>query len=332
MSKKILALVLALVMCLSLAACGDKPAPGNSNEPNNPSSNSSTENKDGFTALEVDKDKRVSDIEITGMKMEKEQYAVGEAIMVTVTWKGTPADDTWIGIIPADTPHGSEEKNDEYDVDYRYFTDAKSGDIFAFENISLEPGDYTMRINESDAGGVELAWCAFSVKGENNGSQGESDPQGGNNEPAVSIPEGYAAYVNQGAVILYPTDRFKEGMMGGIEGVENDIPWVRLSILGDSFDKQKDLCEQEHGSSSDYSLSEITVGEHKALKCIYSDSASYFMEVIIDTSFINDEFWSCVAVKVDVPKSQGDLSMFEDETLWEIINSFYFDSAQKYSF
>ncbi len=107
---------------------------------------------------------------------------------------------------------------------------------------------------------------------------------------------------------------------------------MRVSILGDSFDKQKALCEQENGSSSDYSLTEITVGEHDALKCVYSDSASYFMEVIIDTSFINDEFWACVAVKVDVPKSQGDLSMFEDETLWEVINSFYFDSAKKYSF
>lgn len=163
--KKILALVLALIMCLSLAACGDKAAPKSSNESGNQPGNDHADNKDGFTAIDVDKAHRVSDIEITGMKMGKEQYAVDEPITVTVTWTGTPAENTWIGIIPADTPHGSEEENDNYDIDYRYFFDMKSGDAFVFDSISLEPGDYTMRINEYDDGGAELAWCAFSVVG-----------------------------------------------------------------------------------------------------------------------------------------------------------------------
>lgn len=148
----------------------------------------------------------------------------------------------------------------------------------------------------------------------------------------VSLPEGYAKCVNQGAVILYPTDIYQESIMSGIEKIDGGTPWVRLSIMSTPFKDQKAACEEEHGHSSDYSLTEITVGEHEALKCIYSDMTSYFMEVIIDTSFINDEFWASIAVKVDIPKTNGDLSMFEDETLWEIINSFYFDSSLKYSF
>lgn len=156
-----------------------------------------------------------------------------------------------------------------------------------------------------------------------------------NVEPEVitpDVPEGYDTYVNQGATIIFPTDTYQKSMMGGIEKIEGETPWIKVSILGDSFDKQKELCEEQNGNSSDYSLEEITVGEHKALKCIYSDSSTYFMEVIIDTTFINDPFWAGVAIKVNVPKSKSDMSVFEDETLWDIINSFYFDAAKKYSF
>lgn len=167
----------------------------------------------------------------------------------------------------------------------------------------------------------------------NDSSQSQTESKPAPEKVEVKIPEGYGRYVNQGAAILYPTDTYKESMMGGVEKTDGGIPWVRISISGDAFDKQKALCEQEHGTASDYSLSEITVGEHKALKCIYSDSAAYFMEVIIDTAFINDSSWACVAIKVEVAKSSGmDASAFDDEGLWEIINSFYFDGSLKYSF
>lgn len=338
--KKLIALILALVTVLSLTACGERT----DNSEGTDNFTSGNDSDSGSTASAG----AASAIQIKDVRIDNTSYGDdGSFTMnVTVDWEGTPEDNAWIGIIPADVEHGSEEKNDEYDISYLYFNGMKSGDTFVFENITLEPGDYTLRINESDDGGAELAWCGFSVSGrgkvKTDGSKAtilsnqQQNQDGGNagTEAAekAEVPEGYEKYVNQGAVLLYPTDKYQKGMMGGIEQIEGEAPWVRLSILGDSFDEQKSLCEQEHASSSDYSLTEITVGEHRALKCIYSDSASYYMEVIIDTSFINDPFWASIAVKVDIPKSKGDLSTFEDETLWEIINSFYFDSSLKYSF
>lgn len=157
--KKLLALLFALTMVLSLAACGGEKTddPKDAGTPSNSQSDSDVtknENK-----------KPISDVEITSMKMGKVQYVDDGAfnLNVTVEWKGTPEANAWIGIIPADVPHGSEEKNDEFDIHYLYFGGMKSGDTFTFENITLEPGAYTLRINESDDGGAELAWCGFSV-------------------------------------------------------------------------------------------------------------------------------------------------------------------------
>lgn len=190
--KKIFALMLVLVMCLTLAACGDKPAQGEdestsnssqpisqSSEPVSESSEPASESSEpsesqaaapvvgdekDFNKVDVTDVSRICDMEVTGMKMSKEKYDVDEPITVAVSWNGTPAEDTWIGIIPAETPHGTEEVNDQFDVAYFYFTEKSSGDSFVFEGVPLEPGDYTMRINESDAGGAELAWCEFTVK------------------------------------------------------------------------------------------------------------------------------------------------------------------------
>lgn len=175
MMKKLLAVLLALIMCLSFAACGDKKAPENNSEPVSPSTNTGndiapqtetetkTQNDENFTALDVKKEDRISDLKITGMKMGKDVYDVGEPIEVTVTWEGTPYDDAWIGVIPAEIAHGSEEENDAYDTEYFYLLEKNSGDTFVFEYAVSEPGTYTIRINESDGGGAELAWCGFIV-------------------------------------------------------------------------------------------------------------------------------------------------------------------------
>lgn len=175
--KKIFTVLLALTLVFTLAACGndkepakDNTDPANSQGSENQASNSgdeakpSVEKKDGFTALTPDKALRKSDIEITGLKTGKEKFKSEEAITFTLSWTGTPLEDTWIGIIPADIPHGDEEKNDEFDVDYKYLPALESGKEFSFEGLNLEPGKYTLRVNESDSGGAELAWCEFTVK------------------------------------------------------------------------------------------------------------------------------------------------------------------------
>lgn len=161
--KKIFALALVLMLACALAACGKGAATDSGGAQSAQSAqNGAAAGADGFTVPKTEA-ARVSDMKVTGLRMGKQTYAVGEVLTVTVNWEGTPAEDAWIGIHPADTPHGSEETNDQYDIDYRYFTDCKSGDTFTFE-IALEAGDYTMRVNESDSGGAELAWCGFSVR------------------------------------------------------------------------------------------------------------------------------------------------------------------------
>lgn len=319
--KKLLALTLALLMLVSFAACG-----GDGGKEDPPA--------EGFNRINVDKDKRVCTMVVTGMKMGKEVYTEGEDISVTVSWTGDYADDSWIGIVPADIEHGDELLNDEHDLYYEYFADTKSGHTFTFNILELEPGKYTMRINETDGGGFELAWCEFTVKaGETDPDPDPTpDPDPVPDPQPTDVPEGYGKYVNQGAVIYYPTDSYQESMFGGIEGTDNGIPWIKVSISGTAFSEQKALLKDENGSSSNFSLEEITVGTYDALKCIYSDSGSHFMVVVIDTTYLNDEFWAAVTIKVDLPQSRGDLDFFNDEALWEIINSFYFDSSLKYSF
>ncbi len=180
--KKIIAFVLALVMILPLAACGGKgeaevaevshSAPqtqssaqsGSSSQDAGASqSTDASQSKVDYNVPEIDQSKRMSDIEITSLKMSKKSYSADEPIVVTVTWKGTPAEDCWVGIIPAEVEHGDEYLNDEHDVDYRYLSGEVSGEEIVFETY-LEPGDYTMRVNENDNGGVELGWCEFKVK------------------------------------------------------------------------------------------------------------------------------------------------------------------------
>lgn len=180
--KKILtvALVLALAVALvfALTACGiiggvsgakdeDAKDAGSANSGETAISGtkgSAAGNKKGdFNVPEVDKSKRVSDMEITNLKVDKESFKVDEPITFTVEWSGTYAESAWIGIVPAEVAHGDEEENDSYDLDYIYFGDLDGGREPMFE-ITLEPGDYTLRVNESDDGGAELAWCAFKVK------------------------------------------------------------------------------------------------------------------------------------------------------------------------
>ncbi len=154
--KKLLTVLLALLIAFLFAACGTKDSEEDTTVGFNEQdiAQSTRENSESAT--------RISDLEITEIKMSKEAYASNEPIAVSLSWSGTPESSAWVGIIPADVPHGSEEKNDEYDIDYRYLIDFENGAEIVFE-VYLEPGSYTMRVSESDGGGVELASANFTV-------------------------------------------------------------------------------------------------------------------------------------------------------------------------
>ncbi len=171
--KKLFLILLAIVMVVSFSACGSEQLEElenlaseleefqNSLDSQEQESNSS-KNK-GFNEIEVPEEKRVSDIVITELKTDKKEYSVGEAIRLKLTWTGTPDSNAWVGIIPAEIPHGDEYVNDDADLHYIYLEFNGQGEFY-FE-YELEPGKYTLRVNENDDGGAELAWCEFTVSG-----------------------------------------------------------------------------------------------------------------------------------------------------------------------
>ncbi len=127
-----------------------------SSDSSSSSNSESTDNASGSI-------KGIGDLTVKSLKTNKDTYKSEEPIIVTVEWTGTPADDAWVGIIPADVPHGDEKLNDEYDLEYYYIANVSSGDEITFETY-LEPGDYTMRVHDTDSDGIELASYDFKVK------------------------------------------------------------------------------------------------------------------------------------------------------------------------
>jgi outer membrane protein OmpA-like peptidoglycan-associated protein len=67
----------------------------------------------------------------------------------------------WIGLIPSDVPHGSEDTNDQHDLSYQYVGNKTSG-TFTF-NAPDKSGSYDLRLNDSDGNGTEIASVTFSV-------------------------------------------------------------------------------------------------------------------------------------------------------------------------
>ncbi len=176
--KRLLSMILALVLLFSLTACGgeetpktpdtsDTPGAGPKDPVQQQTPSGDTEKEADFTVPETDPANRTTDLKITTLKLNKKIYAPGEAIAVTLKWTGTPDDSAWVGIIPAGIPHGDETANDDADVAYIYLS-SNEGDQFVFDEElaeDLAPGMYTIRVNENDGGGAELAWCAFAVAG-----------------------------------------------------------------------------------------------------------------------------------------------------------------------
>ncbi|PKL76706.1 MAG: hypothetical protein CVV27_08915 [Candidatus Melainabacteria bacterium HGW-Melainabacteria-1] len=99
------------------------------------------------------------------LSLSRSQYSAGESI--TVSFRIDPAlshDQTaWIGIVPADVPHGSESENDKYDLSFQYLEGKAQGEM---SFVAPEtPGNYDLRLHTSDSNGLEIAHVNFSVSG-----------------------------------------------------------------------------------------------------------------------------------------------------------------------
>lgn len=215
-----------------------------------------------------------------------------------------------------------------------YIFDDETGICFKFSTTMKASA--VGEIPEEEAGSFEVT--SFKMGSVNLDSEiakidveTENNNQGGN-EQNTNVPEGYGKYVNQGAVVLYSTDEYQECWMGGIEKIDGSNPWIRVSILGYDFSILEDKYNEEYGSLSDFELVETTINEYNALVCTYSNYSSYCMEVAFDLSYLNDQYWPAAVIKVEADKNLYDINIFNDSTIWDIINSFYFDKALKYNY
>lgn len=175
--KKIIAAALAFTLVVTLAACGGKP--GDATQAQQPAlggeAGKSEEKKasvqmtdgtkaevllqDGFYRLDTN-----SSLEIKGLSLDEPK---SEDALVTITgsvdFKGMDEGaSAWIGIVPSDIPHGSEEAVDQEDLIYSYLSNLENGTYFF--QLELAPGSYDIRICDSDDGGVEVAFLPFTVK------------------------------------------------------------------------------------------------------------------------------------------------------------------------
>lgn len=96
-----------------------------------------------------------------GLTLNKTRFAPGERIWLNFKTSVAFASNAWVGIIPADIPHGSEERNDEFDISYQYLEGKTEGTLeFTAPD---QPGRYDFRLNDSDDEGNEIASVGFTV-------------------------------------------------------------------------------------------------------------------------------------------------------------------------
>lgn len=95
------------------------------------------------------------------LKIEKKTFKPGEKIAVTFATSTLLVDNAWIGVIPSDTPHGKEEVNDGVDLSYQYLSGKQTGTMTFV--APTDPGQYDLRLNDTDSNGKELVSESFTV-------------------------------------------------------------------------------------------------------------------------------------------------------------------------
>lgn len=98
------------------------------------------------------------------LALDRQRFAPGAGLVVRYSAPAGLPDNAWVGIVPASVPHGDESVNDQHDVGYRYLSGATSGTLQF--TAPATAGSWTVRMHDTDSGGIELTSVAFEVAGE----------------------------------------------------------------------------------------------------------------------------------------------------------------------
>jgi hypothetical protein len=96
------------------------------------------------------------------MWLDKYSFRAGEDIVVHFMASAGFSDNGWIGILPVSIEHGSEATNDNHELTYQYLSKRTSG-TFTFKAPGT-PGNYDLRMHDTDDNGREVCNVAFTVK------------------------------------------------------------------------------------------------------------------------------------------------------------------------
>jgi len=93
--------------------------------------------------------------------LDKTAFVPGEQMTVHFTAPASFEDNAWVGIFPADAPHGKEETNDQNKLIFQYLRKRTSGNLVFVG--TTRPGSYDLRMNDNDTYGTEVATVPFTV-------------------------------------------------------------------------------------------------------------------------------------------------------------------------
>ena len=95
------------------------------------------------------------------LDLSQTDFTPGAQVVVIFTAPEGLADDAWVGIVPAHIPHGDEARNDQNDLGYHYLNGQTLGTLSFTAPVS--PGQYDLRMHNTDRTGLEIASTSFTV-------------------------------------------------------------------------------------------------------------------------------------------------------------------------
>ena len=157
--KKIIPLLLALTMVLSLAACGKKPA----ETPESSSESGNTQNQTAGNSGSAPKDAETDKTKL-GEAIAYRVDSEGHIIISVKTSANIKSGSGWIGICPLGV-YLTEEAADAADVYYEYFDASYDKEwfdgvyTFVLQDDMIDPATYTMVLcDDDDSGSVIGQW------------------------------------------------------------------------------------------------------------------------------------------------------------------------------